>query len=230
MKELPLYSWMTSAQKKQLTSLEQEEESASLIPLINEINAKTWNIGRRRLYLDYLLEETRENGFTQDDLKRKSRRDPSEKRMGAWSKSSQFQKLMEEQVRQVKEKFTIASLVSIICATLVLYFFRAVLHDAYVVNFSVDAIAAAVAAVILVRFAMEKYGILNCYGSWKMTALTDGLAVALCILWDLLPVTFDISVVVLFAAYWSEKKRFDRELKAWQEEICRIRGSKPAAK
>ena len=36
--------------------------------------------------------------------------------------------------------------------------------------------------------------------------------------------------VVLFAAYWSEKKRFDRELKAWQEEICRIRGSKPAAK
>ena len=230
MREIPLYAWMSGQQKKQLSALEKEEGSASLIPLINEINSKPWKTGRRRLYLDYLLDNAAEIGLSHEETKRKSRRDPTEKRMGAWSKSSRFQKFLENQVAAAKEKFTISSLVAIICAVLDLYFFRAVLHDASVVNFSVDAIAAAIAAALLIRFGLEKYRVLQYFGSWKMSAMTDALAIALCILWDLLPVQFDISLLVLFAAYWSEKKRFDRELKAYQEEMSRTKGSTATAK
>lgn len=230
MKELPLYGWMSREQKKQLASIEKEEGSELLVPLINEINSKTWNSGRRRLYLDYLLQNAGDAGLVQQNSKKRSHKTPAEKRMGAWSKSSQFQKVLDQQLRQSKEKFTISSLVAIICAVLDLYFFRAVIHDAYVVNFSVDAIAAVIAGVILVRFVYEKYRVLKDFGTWKMTAATDGLAVVLCLLWDLLSVPFDISLVVLLVAYWSEKKRFDRELKAYQQEICRLKGTADSSK
>lgn len=215
MKQLPLYSWMSASQKKQLMALEEQDAPEDLSHLIGDIGSRDWKDGRKQLYLDYLLQQ-------QDALLNTSRkgrrRESSIKRLAAWHKSGTFIRLLEQQVSMAQEKFRVCGLVSVICATLVLYFFRAWLHEAYVVNFSVDAIFAVIAGVILVRYIQEKYRLLQTFGSWKMTALTDGLAVLLCILWDLLPVPFDISLVVLFAAYWSEKKRFERELQQYQQQ------------
>lgn len=216
MKQLPLYSWMSAGQKKQLMALEEQDAPEDLSHLIGDIGSRDWNDGRKQLYLDYLLQQKEK--LLSAEKKGRGRREASVKRLAAWHKSGAFAKLLEQQVSMAMEKFRVCGLVSVICATLVLYFFRAWLNEAYVVNFSVDAIFAVIASVILVRYIQEKYRLLQDFGSWKMTALTDGLAVVLCVLWDLLPVPFDISLVVLFAAYWSEKKRFERELQQYQQQ------------
>lgn len=218
MKQLPLYSWMSAGQKKQLMALEQQGAPEDLSHLIGDIQSRDWKAGRKQLYLDYLLQQ--QDRLLTAEKKGRSRRESGPKRLASWHKSGSFTKLLDQQVTMALEKFRVCGLVSVICATLVLYFFRAWLYDAYVVSFSVDAIFAVIAGVILVRYVQETYRLLQSYGSWKMTALTDGLAVVLCILWDLLPVPFDISLVVLFAAYWSEKKRFERELQQYRTEAA----------
>lgn len=142
-------------------------------------------------------------------MQRKANR---QKEIRSWMRTDAYQKIKEQRVHDDQNKFTIASIVIVMMATLFLFFLRAVITRSFVVNFSVDAIVGAIALVLLVRNLHIKYRLIDQYVDTKRWyQMIDGASFVLCVLLKFLfPPVFDFSLILLFISFVIQKKKLEK--------------------
>ena len=142
-------------------------------------------------------------------MQRKANR---QKEIRSWMRTDAYQKIKEQRVHDDQNKFTIASIVIVMMATLFLFFLRAVITRSFVVNFSVDAIVGAIALVLLVRNLHIKYRLIDQYVDTKRWyQMIDGTSFVLCVLLKFLfPPVFDFSLILLFISFVIQKKKLEK--------------------
>ena len=126
-----------------------------------------------------------------------------------FSKSSSFKKHAEKMVVRDDEKLKICNMMLVMSVTLTLFFFKAVLTQKFMVNFSVDAIIGCAAFVFAFMNVRTKYRTLKRYDLVRDFIYLDVLSLILCILFKIsFPVQVDFSLVILIVDYYLCKKRF----------------------
>jgi len=97
----------------------------------------------------------------------------------------------------------------VMSVTLTLFFFKAVLTQKFMVNFSIDAIIGCAAFVFAFMNVRTKYRTLKRYDLVRDFIYLDVLSLILCILFKIsFPVQVDFSLVILIVDYYLCKKRF----------------------
>ena len=133
-----------------------------------------------------------------------------------FSKSSSFKKHAEKMVVRDDEKLKICNMMLVMSVTLTVFFFKAVLTQKFMVNFSIDAIIGCAAFVFAFMNVRTKYKTLKRQDLVRDFVYLDVLSLILCILFKMFfPVQVDFSLIILLVDYYLCKKRF-RE-KAFQK-------------
>ena len=126
-----------------------------------------------------------------------------------FSKSSSFKKHAEKMVIRDDEKLKICNMMLVMSVTLTLFFFKAVLTQKFMVNFSIDAIIGCAAFVFAFMNVRTKYKTLKRYDLVRDFVYLDVLSLILCILFKMFfPVQVDFSLIILLVDYYLCKKRF----------------------
>lgn len=172
---------------------------------LEQIERMNESAGMKHLLADYVTDLRLENKKIPDKLLSRKQ-------------SAAFQESIEKTVTEDKGLFEISGMISMICAVLVCMFIKAVLMDRYVVNFSVDALIAAVALAFLILNLRSQWKTIRFYGSVRDYIVLDGLAVLLWIGLTWLYPPFDTSLVVFLLAYFVEKSKFKKQRETFLEE------------
>jgi hypothetical protein len=176
------------------------------------IDKKEWSGAKKNLYMQYYLAQLARTDLKVKDL-------PALDQMKSWRRTSAFKKCLEDYVKSAQDKFRLASMSSIIAETLLIFFLRAIFFSQYVINFSMDAIAGAVFAVVLASQMIIKYRLLKTFANASTYAWMDILSLALCLLLKMwLPMEFDFSLIILLINYYLQKKKFFEALTAFEKE------------
>lgn len=129
-----------------------------------------------------------------------------------------FKESLEKTIHDDRGLFEISGLISIVCATLVCMFLRALLLDNYLINFSVDALIAAVALAGLILNLMAQFKVVGFYGSTWENAALDVLGLGLWFGLLLLMPGIDTSLVIFVVTYFIEKRKFKIQTEAFLKE------------
>lgn len=180
-----------------------EKEVESLFKLIDK---KDWTKAKKNLVGRYYIEQLNSNGSFRlsNDLNKEVR---------SWQKTNAFKKVKEMTIKQDHNKFLISGMMTVMTGTILLFFVTAIITQKFVLMFSIDAIVASVAFVLLVRNLILKYKMIDRYVKKNIYVQTDVVSLVLCIcLKLLLPGYIDLSLIVLFAVHFLQKKRFEKAL------------------
>lgn len=190
------YKWLEGSSVKEVTPAKE----AILNRELDEINKQDWQPAQKNLYAKFLYEQLSAQAPLPAVINKK---------VGLWGKNKELQAMARTYCEDSMEKFRIAGMVSVMCATLVFYFAKAMFTSDYVVNFSVDALVAVIAVVFLIRNLQIKYKLTSSFSKSKEFLVLDLLSALLCMLLKIsLPAQFDVSLIILVAAYFVEKKKF----------------------
>ena len=129
-----------------------------------------------------------------------------------------FKESLEKTIRNDTGLFEISGMISIVCATLVCMFLRALLLDNYLINFSVDALIAAVALAGLILNLMAQFKVVGFYGSTWENAALDVLGLGLWFGLLLLMPGIDTSLVIFVVTYFIEKRKFKIQTETFLKE------------
>lgn len=220
-------SWLRKTRSEQLESTFGSNYCEN--SLFEQIDQAQMSPYAKNLYAGYLVQIAEES----DPLKRaeqtgvqpgqtsgKKKVKPSLMRIASWKHSGRFQTYVENEMAEASGKFRIAGMMSMMAATLVVYFCRAVIRGRYVLSFSADAlIAAAAFAFLIVNLRSMLRAVRSCTSAGPYI-LMDLCAVALSVLIDLmLPAGFDASLLVFFIVYYVEKRRFQTDQAAFVQTL-----------
>ncbi|MEY8308783.1 hypothetical protein AAK899_04580 [Erysipelotrichaceae bacterium 51-3] len=184
--------WNTKALNRKAAPLSEDVEYTRAFQGIEKMNE---SVGMKHLLINWVTDLRLENKKIPDKLLSRK-------------KSASFLDSVAATLRDDLTIFRISGMINMICASLVCMFIKAVLSNNYLINFSVDALIATAALVILLLDLTSQLRTVGFYGSIKDFVLLDGLAVVLWLLLTYLLPAFDTSLIVFFAAYYFEKKKF----------------------
>lgn len=182
--------------------------------LFKFIDKKDWTEAKKNLVGRYYLEQlhrlSNENRLSSWKIS-----DDYNKEVRSWQKSKSFQKVKEMTISQDRNKFLISGMMIVMTGTILLYFLTAIVSQKFVIAFSIDAIVASVAIVLLIRNLMLKYKIIGRYIKKNEYVQGDFVSLVLCICFKIMiPSYIDVSLVVLFAVHFFQKTRFEKVLKS----------------
>lgn len=201
------YKWLDQGLVLPEGTNEQEaEEVFKFLDKKNWTNAKKNLVGR--YYIEQLQRYARENRLNTWSLS-----NDLNKEVRSWQKSNSFKKIKEMSIKQDLNKFLISGMVIVMTGTILLYFLTAIVTQKFVIMFSVDALVASAALVLCIRNFLLKYKLLNRYVNKNIYIGTDVAGFILCICFKMmLPTYIDLSLVILFAVHFLQKKRFEKAL------------------
>ncbi len=185
-------NWNTRALSKKAASLTEDSQYNRAFHTIETMHA---SVGMKHLLINWVT-----------DLRLEDKKIPE--KLLAKKKSSSFLASVSKVCKEDLTVFRMSGMISMICASLVCMFIKAVLSTNYLVNFSVDALIGTVALVLLVLDLTSQLKTVGYYGSIKYFVLLDVLALVLWFLLTYLFPAFDTSLILFLIAYYFEKKRF----------------------
>lgn len=128
------------------------------------------------------------------------------------SKGQLFQKMKEKIAQQNYEKLTISGIWLVFTVCILLLFFKNLLTGHYLINFSIDLIAAALAIVLAVRNYQIRWRIIKQDERKTIFLSIDIITLVLCLLVKILVRgNFDISYLLLVIAYFVTKKIYRKK-------------------
>lgn len=120
--------------------------------------------------------------------------------------------------RQDYEKFTISGIWLVFCICILLLFFKNLITGMYLINFSIDLIAGALALLLAVRNYQVRWRVIRRYENPSFYCSVDLITLLLCIVIKLLVKgNFDISYLLLVIAYFMTKRKFKQQIQAAAE-------------
>lgn len=134
-------------------------------------------------------------------------------RPASWRKKRKYAEAFHNYALQMMEKFRMSGLMACVSAMLMTYFMNSVIYNHYVVNFSVDALIGAAAAVYLFFNLRSQIRTVSQFDAKARNRylLLDVLALLLVICLRLLvPQPYDLSLIVYVVTYFIEKKWFEK--------------------
>lgn len=128
------------------------------------------------------------------------------------SKGQLFQKMKEKIAQQNYEKLTISGIWLVFTVCILLLFFKNLLTGHYLINFSIDLIAAALAIVLAVRNYQIRWRIIKQDERKAIFLSIDIITLVLCLLVKILVRgNFDVSYLLLVIAYFVTKKIYRKK-------------------
>ena len=128
------------------------------------------------------------------------------------SKGQLFQKMKEKIAQQNYEKLTISGIWLVFTVCILLLFFKNLLTGHYLINFSIDLIAAALAIVLAVRNYQIRWRIIKQDERRAIFLSIDIITLVLCLLVKILVRgNFDVSYLLLVIAYFVTKKIYRKK-------------------
>lgn len=185
-------NWNTSALSKKAASL---AEDTQYNRAFHNIETMHTSVGMKHLLINWVT-----------DLRLEDKKIPD--KLLAKKKSASFLDSVSKICKEDMTIFRMSGMISMICASLVCMFVKAVLSTNYLINFSIDALIATVALVLLVLNLSSQLKTVGYYGSIKDFVILDLLALVLWFLLTYLFPAFDTSLILFLIAYYFEKKRF----------------------
>jgi len=132
-----------------------------------------------------------------------------------YTKSAAFKAFEKEQLASLQTSFSLSSIVQVVTETLVCFFINALVRSNYVVNFSVDALVAVIALVLLVRNVWMKYKAISAVCQKRDYIALDGAALILAFLSKLLlPANLDAGLLIFMVSYFVQKRKFENSIKS----------------
>ncbi len=129
------------------------------------------------------------------------------------SKGKPYAQMKERLLRQGYEKLTISGIWLVFCTCILLLFFKNLISETYLINFSVDLIAAVIALVLAVRNYQIRYRIIAHSANKSLYLAMDVVTIVLCLAVKLLVKgNFDVSYLLLVVDYFVTKRRYRKEL------------------
>lgn len=130
------------------------------------------------------------------------------------SRGAMFQQMKEKLKQQDYEKLTISGIWLVFSVCLLLLFFKNLITETYLINFSIDLIAAAVAAVLAVRNYQVRWHIIKRSEKKSFYLGMDIITLALCVVVKVFAQgNFDVSYLLLVISYFVSKQRYRKDMK-----------------
>lgn len=199
--------WLNSSVAAEANDLVSEDE---VIRVLDTLNDGTLPDYQKDALAQYYLESIKDSGRYKN-LNIAEDSSPLNKRFKSWMSGNAYQKMQKQIIQNDHTKYMMCGLTIIMAGTICIYFLYAVISQNFLIAFSADALIASIAFVFLLINMRKKMQIIRRYGKVSDYLLMDIIAFIICILLKfILPPMFDCSVIVLFAAYMIEKKRFEK--------------------
>ncbi len=194
--------WVTKALIKRSAPL---ADNARYQKALSDIENLSVSGGMKHILVNYVTDLALEDKKIPDKLlSRKS--------------TTPFKESVEKTLREDTGVFELSGMISIVCATLVCMFLRALLLNNYLINFSVDALIGALALAGLILNLMSQFKIIRFYGSPYEAIALDVLAFGLWFGLLLLMPGFDTSLLVFVLTYFIEKRKFKIQTQTFLKE------------
>lgn len=130
------------------------------------------------------------------------------------SRGAMFQQMKEKLKQQDYEKLTISGIWLVFSVCLLLLFFKNLITETYLINFSIDLIAAAVAAVLAVRNYQVRWHVIKQSEKKSFYLGMDIITLALCVVVKVFAQgNFDVSYLLLVISYFVSKQRYRKDMK-----------------
>lgn len=130
------------------------------------------------------------------------------------SRGAMFQQMKEKLKQQDYEKLTISGIWLVFSVCLLLLFFKNLITETYLINFSIDLIAAAVAAVLAVRNYQVRWHIIKQSEKKSFYLGMDIITLALCVVVKVFAQgNFDVSYLLLVISYFVSKQGYRKDMK-----------------
>lgn len=131
------------------------------------------------------------------------------------SKGQAYQRMKEKLKQQDYEKLTISGIWIVFGVSILLLFFKNLLTGQYLINFSIDLIATAIAFALSLRNYQLRWRIINRSKNRSLYFGLDAVTFALCIVVKLFAKgNFDISYLLLVISYFVSKQQFKKEMQS----------------
>lgn len=195
-------SWNTKALIRKTESLADDTQFSNAF---SQIERSPESAGMKHLLINWVADERLDGRKVPDKLFSRK-------------KSLSFRKSVKRYMTEDRGTFRISGIVAAFSMVLVCSFFRNWMMDSYLVNFSVDAIVAAIGAGLALINLRTQFMIAGWYGKVLDYELTDGVAL---LLWFMLTQVFhgfDTSILVFLAAYIFNLVRFRKAQNKFIEE------------
>ena len=191
------YAWLTA-------SIPEGQESR-IEKVLKGIDNKKWLSWKKDLYATYYLKQL--EVFMNNHQMGKFHLTLAN--ISTWNKDDQFVQFEKETVNNAKGKFQASGVIIIMMATLVTFFIYEVFANKYLFNFSIDAIVAVIAGVILFVNVKNKYKMIGKWTASRDFIWMDALSVIMVILLRTVLPKLDFSLIVFVISYFVQKKKFD---------------------
>ncbi len=185
-------NWNTKALSKKAASLTDDSQYDRAFHAIETMHT---TVGMKHLLINWVT-----------DLRLEGKKIPE--KLLAKKKSASFLESVSKLCKEDMTIFRMSGMISMICASLVCMFIKAMLSTNYLVNFSVDALIATAALVLLLLDLTSQLRTVGFYGPIRDFVVLDVLALVLWFLLTYLFPAFDTSLILFLIAYYFEKKRF----------------------
>ena len=193
--------------------LAKEENQNDIFDFLEILDKKDILPGKKNVLACYYIDQiSKENN--------KSVKKLSQKDYQSWYKSASFKKVKERIIKNDMDKSVLSAIVSMMMATLVLYFIGAILQQSFVISFSIDAIIGCLAFILLIRNLRIRYRIIKRYTYSKDIYYLDVCSLILCILFKLiLPYGIDLSLIILLVDYYITKRKLEKILEIFNKDF-----------
>ena len=122
-----------------------------------------------------------------------------------------YRQTQSKLLQQDDEKFTISGIWLVFCVSIILFFLKNLITDSFLINFSIDLIAGALALVFAVRNYQTRWRVIRKNKEKRFYLSCDIAVLVLCLITKVtVPGNFDISYLLLVVAYFITNRKLKR--------------------
>ena len=122
-----------------------------------------------------------------------------------------YRQTQSKLLQQDDEKFTISGIWLVFCVSIILFFLKNLITDSFLINFSIDLIAGALALVFAVRNYQTRWRVIRKNKEKRFYLSCDIAVLVLCLITKVtVPGNFDISYLMLVVAYFITNRKLKR--------------------
>lgn len=199
------YNWMSASVRKDWAAYPDPTKLDSFLASLDKMaSTAVW----KNLYAAYAMSPAKKNkSMLKDNIQ-------------SYKKSSAFRSFADEYLKGLVGQFRMSGLVCIMAGTVVMMFIGEIIHQEYMINFSVDAIAAVIALVFLYSNLKSQISLVKQFGKGTSYIVMDVLAFLAALIFKLtLPAAFDVSLIIFLIAYFFERSRFKKDIASVENEL-----------
>jgi hypothetical protein len=190
--------------------IDEQSAEAEIIGVFDAIDRSHFSAYQKDALASYYLDSIPQADHVKR-LKLEKMKDAPEQMLSSWMAHNAYQKHLQQVQQDDHTKFMMSGLTVIMSGTLCIYFVYAVCSQKFLLNFSLDALIGSIAFAFLIINIRKKLQIAKRYSSGRELILLEGISFLICALLKMvIPSMFDLSVVILFIAYMTEKKKLEK--------------------